>query len=232
MPEDVVGLLEAVDVDQADCELAAVAGRLQHRFQQLVELQPVGQSRQTVLLGEVPELLLQPLALGNLLGQHHHAADSAVLQVPGTHLPANDVSGAVGAAEYFFRGAFCGSGEDALVLDLPALGHIRENFVVIAADEGFVGQTVIVQPAIGMRDVAHVGVEHGDGRGGVLDEGFQRRMRPLQLRFGAPLVRHVEVRVEVGAAVDGDAADFQYTSRYLIALGGEGHRTQQHSTAS
>ena len=31
--QDVVGVLEAVDVDQSDGELAALAGRLQHRLQ-------------------------------------------------------------------------------------------------------------------------------------------------------------------------------------------------------
>ena len=52
-------------------------------------------------------------------------------------------------------------------------------------------------------------------------------MRPLQLRHGAPLVRHVDIGIEVGAAFNGNAADLQNAARELVALRGDRHRAQQ-----
>ena len=66
-PEGVVDDLEAVEVQEEDGEPLVVAVRLRHGERQaVVEEQPVGQVRQRIVKGEVLDLLLGPLALGDV----------------------------------------------------------------------------------------------------------------------------------------------------------------------
>ena len=57
-------------------------------------------------------------------------------------------------------------------------GKFRKHLVVRSPGQVLVAQLVVVVPAPAGADVSHVAVEHGDGRGRLLDENAQQ----LQLR--------------------------------------------------
>src|SRR6185295_1581481 len=56
---------------------------------------------------------------------------------------------------------------------LPALRHIRENFVVGAAKNDRVTEAVVRYPAATDGQVAHLTVEHGEGSRRMFDEQLQ-----------------------------------------------------------
>lgn len=76
---------------------------------------------------------------------------------------------------------------------LPALGNLREYFVVALAQDGLILEAIVLQPALADGDIPHLGVHQGDGRRGVLHEELQLLRPLLAMRFGQSAVRDVGV---------------------------------------
>ncbi len=113
------------------------------------------------------------------------------------------------------------------MLRAPFRGDLGKHVVVIAADEGFIGQVVVLQPAIRVGDVAHLHVEHGDRRRGVLDEGLEPGVRASELLLRQTAVGHVDVGIHVAAAGYGHAADLEHLAGELLPLVDVGRRAQK-----
>ena len=84
----VVDDFEVVDVQEQHADRAEVAvGVSQSLFESVGEQGPIGQPRQWIVKGQLFELLLELLALGDVAIRHHDARDRRLLeQVVGDHL--------------------------------------------------------------------------------------------------------------------------------------------------
>ncbi|KAF5043556.1 hypothetical protein DSECCO2_501060 [anaerobic digester metagenome] len=110
----------------------------------------------------------------DVLAETDDAANFAGILAPGPDLPADPLHGAVAALKGILGGGFDCAGQTAAVDLLPALRNFRKYLVMADADEVPVAQIVVLGPAVTDGDIAHAGVEHGDGGGRVLDEHAQQ----------------------------------------------------------
>ncbi len=131
---------------------------------------PAGPGRKLQALGGEAHLFPCLDAIRDDLGEENESADLAARLVPGSCLPLEPIGGAVLARERLLVAALHRPGEDALVDVLPALRHLREDLVMGPADDVPGVQVVVLHPFLADLKVAHLGVQHGDGRGGVPDE--------------------------------------------------------------
>ena len=121
--------------------------------------------------------LLHLLALGDHLGEQYRAADGVRRLVPGVHGPAHPFAPAIPAEKLVLLAALDGALQAALVHFPPAIGDLGEHLVMVEADEVPLAQVVVGQEAAAHRQVAHLPVEHGDGRRRLIDK--QAEQQPL-----------------------------------------------------
>ena len=131
----------------------------------------VGQAvaqRPQVLLA-LAQRVLGALALRDVLGGDDEPADRAVEIAPGPHLPFHPLHGAVVARESLALGTFHGAREAAPVHGFPGFADFGKDLVMAVAERRR-RELVIVTPARARGEVAHVAVEHRDGRRRIFDE--------------------------------------------------------------
>ena len=98
---------------------------------------------------------------------------------------------------------------------------------MVATDERFLGELVVVKPTVRVGDVAHFRIEHGDSGRCVLDESGERRVRAHELQLGMPALGYVNIGVEVSVAGNGDAGNLEHLAGVLIPFLDDRNRTQK-----
>ena len=152
--------------------------------------------------GPVPragEILLQLFARGDVLREHHDAADGASRIMPRLHPPAAPLARAIGPVKRIGLVDLRRAREAATVNRLPVFANLGEDLVVRPADDGAADQTIIFQPFGAVHEVAHLEVKHR-----------HRSRRMLREQPGSLLVlTHCRLRLPAGGdiAKAPDAAD-------------------------
>ena len=141
-----------------------------HRRQNIVEIMRHSprQLADGFHLLRLPELFLQLLLLGNVLGKHDDPTNRAIRLPPRLDFPPEPVCPAVGPQKWILIAFLHRTRQTSLVNLDPSLRDFRKDFVMTAPHEGLIPQPVIFAPAMARHQISHVSVQHRDGRRTVL----------------------------------------------------------------
>ncbi len=200
MAEQVVDLLEAVEVEEKDCDAVSSDG-VEGVLDAVPEERSIRKRRQRVMEGRVDELVLEHLALADVTCVEHDPAHARVLeQVCDRHLGLADVTRCIADAQVENAGPV-GLGGDLShdAIELPGALLVEQHLDRIPED-GVDREAEDALDRLGLVEDAAAQVDHGDDVRGMLHE----RLEPLLTRveLDQPLLEMARQRSVLGQRQD------------------------------
>jgi hypothetical protein len=189
MPENVVDVLETIEVETQHGETLVAAGRgLQRRLQTLRERRAVRQVGQGIVLREVGDAVLRPLAFGHVLDDAEQVLRSVVVAANDEPPGVDDARAVAGSLDCVLVVAFLAAFDQAPVaVRDEGCRPGGKNLVCRLADHLLARNAVITFAGAVDEHVFEVlRAPHHDRGRHALDHGIQERLRALQFALGAP----------------------------------------------